>query len=87
MGSKKYKFYVHQKDFIEWFLNDSDDIMSLGRRVYEALLTDKYSKIFVKELFDECQYLPSHIVHVYEADYDMAEIEEIDPRDCKLIYN
>jgi len=80
-------FYVNQKDFIEWALSDPDDIKAIGQRIYEALLTENYGKITVRELFDECGYLPSHIVHTYDTNYDMEDIEEIDPSDCKLIYN
>jgi hypothetical protein len=85
MAGKKH--YVYQKDFIEWVLSGPDDIKAIGQRIYEALLTEKYGKITVRELFDECGYLPSHIVHTYDTNYDMEDIEEIDPSDCKLIYN
>lgn len=74
---------IKASDFIKWYLSGSDDTEQLGRRVAQGLTDSGTYKIDVKELFDECGYIPASICNNVPEDkeddeYDPSEVEFID---------
>jgi hypothetical protein len=73
--------YVDVSKFIEWFLSEGDDKMSLGNKVSDALLTTGICTITWKDLISICGYIPDHLVSgevIFEDEYETGEINWID---------
>lgn len=79
MGAKP---RVSSEDFLDWLFSDSDDAKQLGVRVIKALNSKGNFTITTKQLFDECGYIPVHILQNKE---DFEDEEEFEPSEVELL--
>ena len=73
---------VTSGDFLDWLFCDSDDAKQLGVRVIKALNSKGTFTITTKQLFDECGYIPVHILQNKE---DFEDEEEFEPSEVELV--
>lgn len=71
---------VKQSNFLRWYFSDTDDTYLIGKRVIENLFSTGEFKINVRELINDCGYIPQYICEDTEgnADYWPNEIEIIE---------
>jgi hypothetical protein len=73
---------VRAEDFLDWLFSDSDDAKQLGVRVIKALNSKGTFTITTRQLFEECGYIPAHILI---NDEEFHEDDEFEPSEVELI--
>jgi hypothetical protein len=73
---------VKAEDFLDWLFSDSDDAKQLGVRVIKGLNSKGTFTITTRQLFEECGYIPAHILDNKEHFEDDKEFE---PNEVELI--
>lgn len=73
---------VRKEELLDWLFSDSDDAKSLGIRIIKQLKDSGSASITIEELFDECGYIPAHILL---NDEEFEEGEEFDPSEVELL--
>jgi hypothetical protein len=73
---------VRKEELLDWLFSDSDDAKQLGVRVIKQLNDKGSFTITIEELFDECEYIPAHILRNEE---DFEEYEEFEPSEVELL--
>ena len=72
---------VKASRFLEWFYSDDIDLISLGNDIVNMFKSQGHVNLIVRELYDSCGYIPSHIVNGYVGDFET----EFDPSDVEFI--
>lgn len=78
----KTKPQVRKGELLDWLFSDSDDVKQLGVRIIDQLNDTGSAVITIQELFDECGYIPAHIL-INEEEFE--EGEEFEPKEVELI--
>ena len=77
---EKIELFVTRQDFIDWFIQDSDDMKYLAQRVLNDFSSEGKIEWSLQEVFDESGYIPTHIIKnkddILEDDIDEEEIDE-----------
>lgn len=73
---------VRKEELLDWLFSDSDDAKSLGIRIIKQLKDSGSATITIQELFDECGYIPAHILL---NDEEFEEGDEFEPSEVELI--
>lgn len=73
---------VRKEELLDWLFSDSDDAKSLGIRIIKQLKDTGSATITIQELFDECGYIPAHILL---NDEEFEEGDEFEPSEVELI--
>lgn len=83
----KTKYTLKKKRFIEWVIDDYDDVAYWGNRVREDLINEGECKITLEEMLDDRDCIPSFMLEEYTDDWlDDDDFEEdVDIADVKLI--
>ena len=81
------KYGVNANDFLDWFFSEREDYTNLGMTIVEELKTEKTVRTTVKSIFDQCGYIPSHLLIPLSAKVEIEDMTEVDPSECKLIYS
>ena len=80
MKKEKIELFVHRADFIDWYIQDSDDMKYLAQRVLNDFISEGKIEWSVKEIFDESGYIPTFIIKneedILEDDRDEIEVNE-----------
>lgn len=88
MATEKIKLKVTKAEFLDWYYSDSDDTLILGKNILSQLKSDGEASITVQDLFDDCGYIPTHIVSnqedMIDDDADDDEVDE-DKYEVELI--
>jgi hypothetical protein len=74
---------LRKKELLDWLFCDSDDAKQLGVRIINELRDSGTSTITARQLFEECGYIPVHILinseEFHEEDeFEPSEVEFID---------
>jgi hypothetical protein len=73
---------VRKEELLDWLFSDSDDAKQLGVRIIRQLHDTGSATITIQELFDECGYIPAHILLNEE---EFHEDDEFEPSEVELI--
>lgn len=73
---------VRKEELLDWLFSDSDDAKSLGIRIIKQLKDTGSATITIQELFDDCGYIPAHILL---NDEEFEEGDEFEPSEVELI--
>lgn len=73
---------VYRGDFLEWLFSDSEEAKDLGVRVIRGLEKRGSFSIDAQMLFDECGYIPAHILDNSDM---FDEDQEFEPSEVILI--
>ena len=73
---------VRKEELLDWLFSDSDDAKQLGVRIIQQLHDTGSATITTQELFDECGYIPAHILL---NDEEFEEGDEFEPSEVELI--
>jgi hypothetical protein len=73
---------VRKEELLDWLFSDSDDAKSLGIRIIKQLKDTGSATITIEELFDECGYIPAHILL---NDEEFQEDEEFESSEVELL--
>jgi hypothetical protein len=73
---------VRAEDFLDWLFSDSDDAKQLGVRVIKALNSKGTFTITTRQLFEECGYIP---VHILDNKEEFEDDDEFEPNEVELI--
>jgi hypothetical protein len=73
---------VRKKELLDWLFSDSDDAKQLGVRIIRQLLEKGTATITARQLFEECGYIPAHILI---NDEEFHEDDEFEPSEVELI--
>jgi hypothetical protein len=85
MNTKKTKvFELKKKRFLNWYFQDSDDTLDIGRRAITSLLDNGEFSINIQELLNSCCELPPYIMAKYDEHKNFDD-EWITPDLIKLI--
>ena len=71
---------VTKAAFLSWYFSSHSDALDIGYGVISALMSDGEYIVRVRDLFDSCGYIPSHIcIDATEEDieYNPSEVELI----------
>jgi len=72
------KYILKKERFINWMIDDEEDLMSQARFMKESLLEDGKFSITVEELIEQAGYIPVHICENAEEFEVFDEIEDYD---------
>lgn len=73
---------LRKEELLDWLFSDSDDAKQLGVRIIKQLKDTGSASITLEELFNECGYIP---VHILLNDEEFQEGEEFDPSEVELL--
>lgn len=73
---------VRKEELLDWLFLDSDDAKQLGVRIIKQLKDTGSATITIQELFDECGYIPAHILL---NDEEFEEGDEFEPSEVELL--
>lgn len=73
---------VRKEELLDWLFCDSDDAKQLGVRIIKQLKESGTATITTRQLFEECGYIP---VHILINDEEFHEDEEFEPSEVELI--
>jgi hypothetical protein len=73
---------VRVEDFLDWLFSDSDDAKQLGVRVVQTLKSKGTFTITTRQLFEECGYIP---VHILDNKEEFEDDDEFEPNEVELI--
>lgn len=73
---------LRKEELLDWLFLDSDDAKQLGVRIIKQLHDTGSATITIEELFDECGYIPAHILL---NDEEFEEDEEFEPSEVELL--
>jgi hypothetical protein len=73
---------LRKEDLLDWLFSENDDVNWLGFKIIKQLQNTGSAKITIQELFDECEYIPAHIL-LNEEEFD--EEDEFKPSEVELI--
>lgn len=73
---------VRKEELLDWLFSDSDDAKQLGVRIIKQLQDTGSATITIQELFDECGYIPAHILL---NDEKFEDSDEFEPSEVELI--
>lgn len=73
---------LRKEELLDWLFSDSDDAKQLGVRIIKQLKDTGSASITLEELFDECGYIPAHIL-LNEEEFE--EGEEFEPKEVELL--
>ncbi len=73
---------VRKEELLDWLFSDSDDAKQLGVRIIRQLHDTGSATITIQELFDECNYIPAHILLNEE---EFHEDDEFEPKEVELV--
>jgi hypothetical protein len=73
---------VRKEELLDWLFSDSDDAKQLGVRIIRQLHDTGSATITIQELFDECGYIPAHILL---NDDEFEDDDEFEPNEVELI--
>jgi hypothetical protein len=80
MKKEKIELFVHRADFIDWYIQDSEDMKYLAQRVLNDFRSEGKIEWNLQEIFDESGYIPTHIIRneddILEDDRDEIEVNE-----------
>jgi hypothetical protein len=70
---------VTTSKFLSWYFSDSSDAHAIGYQVISALNSNGEYIIRVRDLFDNCGYIPSYICvdNKEEIEYEPSQVELI----------
>lgn len=77
--AKKLRFTISKDDFLQYMINDSEDLLYIGKRILEHLKDKHHTYISTKMLFDEQAELPNYLFK------DQLTQEELDSQDWEFI--
>jgi hypothetical protein len=86
--SKRKKYSITTKDFIEFVISDDDSIYDYGLKLFKELKDTGRSSFSGRGLFKEIESLPGYLFanQMNESDRFLGtEFEEISTEDIKLI--
>lgn len=70
---------VTASNFLKWFFSDTDDIKTFGTLCVEMMEREGFVNISVRQLFDECGYIPGYICeNKTKGDYKPSQVEFLD---------
>jgi hypothetical protein len=73
---------VRKEELLDWLFSDVHDIHQLGVKIFKQLQDTGSATITIQELFDECGYIPAHILL---NDEEFEEGDEFEPSEVELI--
>lgn len=73
---------VRKEELLDWLFSDSDDAKQLGVRIIKQLHDKGSATITIQELFNECGYIPAHILL---NDEEFEEGDEFEPKEVELL--
>jgi hypothetical protein len=73
---------LRKEELLDWLFSDSDDAKQLGVRIINQLQQNGTATITTRQLFDECGYIPAHILLNEE---EFHEDDEFEPSEVELI--
>jgi hypothetical protein len=74
---------VRKEELLDWLFSDSDDAKQLGVRVIEALNSKGSTfTITTRQLFEECGYIP---VHILDNKEEFEDDDEFEPNEVELL--
>ena len=73
---------VRKEELLDWLFSDSDDAKQLGVRIIRQLHDTGSATITIQELFDECGYIPAHIL-LNEEEFE--DDDEFEPNEVELV--
>ena len=73
---------VRKEELLDWLFSDSDDAKQLGVRVINQLRDTGSFTITTQDLFDDCNYIPAHILL---NDEEFHEDDEFEPKEVELV--
>jgi len=87
MNKTKQKFTLRKKRFIEWLIDDHEDIQYFGHRFRSDLLSEGKVQVTIQELFNERDTIPVFLLEEYDEliNEDEDVEDEIDIDEIKLI--
>jgi hypothetical protein len=70
---------VTTTDFLSWYFSDPSDAHAIGYEVISTLKSNGVFTISVRDLFDNCGYIPGHICvdNKEEIEYEPSQVELI----------
>lgn len=73
---------VRKEELLDWLFSDSDDAKQLGVRIIQQLHDKGSATITIQELFEDCNYIPAHILI---NDEEFHEDDEFEPSEVELL--
>lgn len=73
---------LRKEELLDWLFCDSDDAKQLGVKIITILQSNDSATVTVRELFDECGYIPTHILL---NNHEFHEDEEFEPSEVELL--
>jgi len=76
------KYKIDTNTFLDWFINDKEDLIDLGVQTEEQLKETGLSTITAEDLLHQCGYIPKRLL---EDTSECRDDEEVTPDDVELI--